>query len=529
VERRAADLTGGTPAGRYPSAVEVLIVGAGPTGLALAVELRAYGVPFRLIDRQPDRVHESRALAIQPRTLEVLARHGLAQPLVDLGNPAVRLWLHAGPRVVPIELFDVGVADSAYPFLLFLSQAETERVLCEHLQRAGLPVERGVELIGLDLDGDRAGCRLRHADGREETASANYVVGCDGAHSTVRERAGIGFAGRAYPQTFLLADLEVDGLEPIDGRGGGDRNGSVAHSYLTGGGILFFFPLGTPATWRMLAIRPPGNTGEVTLAELQQVVDASVTDDLRLRDPVWTTDFRLHVRGAARYRSGPVFLAGDAAHIHSPAGGQGMNTGIQDSANLGWKLALVSRGEAPPALLDTYDTERAPVGRAVLRLTDRLFTIATTTSPIVRTARTRIVPVLAPVALRFRPGRAAAFRTLSQLNIRYRRSPLSVDGPATANCETRPGERMPDAPYLTKPGFHLLLCGPPGAWPPEHDTPAEGAPAADWPGLVTLHRVQATFPTQYLVRPDGYVGYRASGTDLSGLRAYLARWLPGPR
>ncbi len=518
MERRAADLTSRTAAGRYSSTVEVLIVGAGPTGLALAVELQAYGVPFRLIDRQLDRVHESRALAIQPRTLEVLARHGLAQPLVDLGNRAVRLWLHAGHRVVPIELFDVGVHDTAYPFLLFLSQAETERVLCEHLLRAGVPVERGVELIGLDLDGGGAGCRLRHADGREEAVQASYVAGCDGAHSTVREQAGIGFAGRAYPQTFLLADLEVDGLEP-----------GPAHSYLTGNGILFFFPLGTPATWRMLAIRPPGNTGEVTLAELQQVVDASVADDLRLRDPVWTTDFRLHVRGAARYRSGPVFLAGDAAHIHSPAGGQGMNTGIQDSVNLGWKLALVSRGEAPPALLDTYETERAPVGREVLRLTDRLFTIATTGNPIVRMARTRVVPVVAPVALRFAPGRAAAFRTLSQLGIRYRRSPLSVDGPDTANCGIRPGQRLPDAPYLTKPGFHLLLCGPPGAWPPEYDTPAEGAPAADWPDLVTLHRVTEALPTQYLVRPDGYVGYRASGTDLSGLRAYLARWLPGPR
>jgi 2-polyprenyl-6-methoxyphenol hydroxylase-like FAD-dependent oxidoreductase len=518
MERRAADLTGRTGAGRYPSPVEVLIVGAGPTGLALAVELLAYRVPFRLIDRQLDRVHESRALAIQPRTLEVLARHGLAQPLVDLGNRAVRLWLHAGRRVVPIELFDVGLADTAYPFLLFLSQAETERVLCEHLLRAGVHIERGVELIGLDRDGDRASCRLRHADGREETAQANYVAGCDGAHSTVRERAGIGFAGRAYPQTFLLADLEVDGLQP-----------GIAHSYLTGTGILFFFPLGTPATWRMLAIRPPANTGEVTLDELQRVVDASVSDQLGLHDPVWMTDFRLHVRGAARYRSGSVFLAGDAAHIHSPAGGQGMNTGIQDSANLGWKLAMVSRGEAVPALLDTYEAERAPVGRAVLRLTDRLFTIATTTNPIVRTVRTRVVPLLAPVALRLAPGRAAAFRTLSQLGIRYRRSPLSVDGPDTANCGTGPGERMPDAPYLTKPGFHLLLCGPPGAWPPDYDSPAEGAPTADWPDSVTLHRVPATLPTQYLVRPDGHVGYRASGTDLSGLRAYLARWLPGPR
>jgi len=487
------------------------VVGAGPTGLTLAAELQAYGVPFRIIDRQPDRVHESRALAIQPRTLEVLARHGLAQPMVDLGNRSVRLRLHAGGRVVPIDLFDSGLADTAYPYLLFLSQAQTERILCEHLLRHGVTVERGVELVGLEPGADRVTCRLRHADGRQETVSASYVCGCDGAHSTVRKQAGIGFAGRAYQQTFLLADLEVDGLEP-----------GAVHGYLTEDGLLFFFPLGTPATWRVLGIRPAGSTGEVTLAEVQALVDASTTDRLRLRDPVWMTDFRLHVRGAERYRSGRVFLAGDAAHIHSPAGGQGMNTGIQDAVNLGWKLALDLRGTASPALLDTYPAERAPVGRAVLRLTDRLFTLATAGNPIIRTARTRVVPRLAPAVLRFAPGRASVFRTLSQLRIRYRQSPLSVDGPHVANCGIRAGERMPDAPYLTKPGFHLVLCGPDRSWPDGTAT------FTDWPDLVTVHRVDARDAAQYLVRPDGYVGYRAGGTDLSRLRAYLSRWFPGP-
>jgi 2-polyprenyl-6-methoxyphenol hydroxylase-like FAD-dependent oxidoreductase len=490
--------------------MEVLIVGAGPTGLTLAAELQAYGVPFRLIDRQLDRVHESRALVIQPRTLEVFARHGLAQPLVDLGNSTVRLRLHAGRRVIPVDLFDVGLTDTAYPFVLFLSQAETERILCQHLLRHGITVERGVELVGLDPDGDRVACRLRHRDRREEDVQASYVSGCDGAHSTVREQAGIGFAGRAYPQTFLLADLEVDGLEP-----------GLVHSYLTDAGLLFFFPLGTPASWRMLAIRPAGNTGEVTVAELQAVVDGTTTDRLRLRDPVWMTDFRLHVRGAERYRSGRVFLAGDAAHIHSPAGGQGMNTGIQDAVNLGWKLALDLRRIANPALLDTYSAERAPVGRAVLRLTDRLFTVATTSNRIARIARTRVVPRLAPTVLRFAPGRASVFRTLSQLGIRYRQSPLSVDGPYVANCGIRAGERMPDAPYLTKAGFHLLLCGSDRHWPAGTGT------ITDWPDLVTVHRVDGRDPAQYLVRPDGYVGYRAGGVDLSRLRGYMSRWFPG--
>jgi hypothetical protein len=218
---------------------------------------------------------------------------------------------------------------------------------------------------------------------------ARYVVGCDGAHSTVRTQAGIAFEGHAYPQTFLLADLEVDGLEP-----------GAAHTYLTAAGMLFFFPLGTPATWRMIAMRPPGTSGdEVTLDLLQQITDDWTTDHtdrrLILRDPVWMTAFRIHNRGATHYRKGPFFLAGDAAHIHSPAGGQGMNTGIQDALNLGWKLAHVCRGAAPEELLQTYEAERAPVGHGVRRLTDRAFTLGTSSNPALRLARTHLAPRLA--------------------------------------------------------------------------------------------------------------------------------------
>jgi 2-polyprenyl-6-methoxyphenol hydroxylase-like FAD-dependent oxidoreductase len=532
--------------------LDVLVVGAGPTGLALAAQLRAFGVRFRLVDRLVDRGHESRALAIQPRTLEVLAPFGVTEELVQRGNPAVRVRMHVGHRVVPITLFDIGIADTAYPFLLFLSQAETERVLAEQLDRDGLTVERGVELVnldpasGLDLASEPVTCRLCHNDGRQEVVRARYVVGCDGAHSTVRQRAGIGFTGHAYPQTFLLADLEVDGLEP-----------DAVHSYLAGTGILFFFPLGEPATWRLLAMRsataPEG--GEVTLAELQAQVDAWASDRLRLRDPVWMTDFRIHLRSAARYRAGRVFLAGDAAHIHSPAGAQGMNTGIQDAINLGWKLALVTRGAANPALLDTYEAERAPVGQMVLRLTNRLFTLPTTANPLIRAARTGLAPRLAPLVLRFTALRRTGLRTVSQLAIRYRKSPASTDGPRSPARGPKAGDRLPDAPVihngrsstlhaaLAQPGYHLLLCGLTTAWPPER----AAAAAARWPGLLTVHRLgtqpvpgtlhdpdgtalhrlglRAASTAHYLVRPDGHIGYRAGGTNLAGAHAYLAKWL----
>jgi len=253
-----------------------------------------------------------------------------------------------------------------------------------------------------------------------------------------------------------------------------------------------------------------------------------------------------------------VFLAGDAAHIHSPAGGQGMNTGIQDAANLGWKLAYVVGGSAIPAVLDTYDPERAPVGRTVLRFTDRAFTVATSTNPIVRFARTRLPPALIPVAMRAKRGRAYAFRTVSQLGIRYRRSPLSLDGPHPIRRGPRAGDRLPDAPIvhdgqpgtlhaaIASPGWHLLLCGPAEAWPLGHIAELGGRYA----GLITMHRVGAgdepdvlhdpggealdrlglsvRDTAQYLVRPDGHIGYRTAGTDLTGLTRYLHRWLTAP-
>jgi 2-polyprenyl-6-methoxyphenol hydroxylase-like FAD-dependent oxidoreductase len=544
VERTTDDADRGS-AGDRP--LDVLVVGAGPTGLALAAELRAFGVSFRLIDRQPDRVHESRALAVQPRTLEVLARHGVTGELVDRGNPTVQLRMHLGRRTISLRLFDLGIGDTAYPYLLFVSQAETERILGEQLARHGVAVERGTELVSVDAAHERVTCQLQDRDGRPETVRASYVVGCDGANSTVRQQAGIAFEGSSYPQTFLLGDLEVDGLEP-----------GAAHTWMTRAGMLLFFPLGAPATWRMLAMRPSSDTVTgVTLDQLRAITDSYTGGALRLHDPVWLSEFRLQRRGVSHYRSGLVFLAGDAAHVHSPAGGQGMNTGIQDAVNLGWKLALTCLGIAHPALLDSYEAERAPVGRAVLEFTDRAFTIATTDNPLLRLARTQLAPRLAPLALRVTPARAAAFRTLSQLAIHYRRSPISTEGPSPSRRGPRAGDRLPDAPVtrdgqdcwlhhaLAEGGFRLLLCGPAHAW----DDNRLAALGERHAGLLAVHRlarqpapgvlgdprgkalaqlgVTRNANGQYLVRPDGHIGYRNAATDLGGVERYLAHWLPG--
>jgi 2-polyprenyl-6-methoxyphenol hydroxylase-like FAD-dependent oxidoreductase len=503
--------------------LDVLVVGAGPTGLALAAQLSAHGAGFRIVDRSLDRVRESRALAIQPRTLEALAGFGVTDELVERGNPAMRVRIHLPRRVVELPLFDIGCKDTPYPFLLFLSQAETERVLAEHLAARDVPVERGTELLRLERQDAVVACRLRRGDGTEETVRARYVVGCDGAHSTVRAQAGIAFEGYAYPQTFLLADLEVDGLEP-----------GAVHTYMTASGILLFFPLGSPATWRLIAMRPPGTPDTpVELGLLQDLADRYTRDRLVLRDPVWMTDFRLHNRGAAHYRAGPCFLAGDAAHIHSPAGAQGMNTGIQDALNLGWKLALVCRDAAPDDLLDTYEAERAPVGRDVRRFTDRAFTIGTSSNPALRLARTQLVPRLAPLALRAGGVRGRVFRFVSELGIHYRRSPVSRTGPRPPGSGPGAGERLPDLPRglqsrTTGPGWHLLLGGPPHLWPDERLAPVTRGREK----LLTVHRLGHESPwphvAQGLVRPDGHLGYVARGAYLEGLRAYLDRWYPSP-
>lgn len=538
--------------------LDVLVVGAGPTGLTLAASLHASGARVRIVDQNTDRVHESRALAIQPRTLEVLRGLGVADELMRRGNPSVRLHIHAGSRTVAVRLFDVGLDDTAFGSLLFVSQAETESVLGDHLASVGVTVERGVRLEGFHDTGDRVVAQLSADGNLRQVVQARYLVGCDGAHSSVREQAGIPFRGGGYPQTFLLADLHVDGLEA-----------GAVHAFLTDTGPLFFFPLGKPAPWRLIAMKPrqedgptaerstqPTSSRPASRGELQSVTDRAVGCRVRLHDPVWATAFRLQHRQAARYRSGRVFLAGDAAHVHSPAGAQGMNTGIQDGHNLGWKLAFVCRGTSPEKLLDSYDAERHPVGEFVLRFTDRAFTVVTSGNPGVRAIRTHLAPRLIPVALRFHTGRARVFRTVSQLGIRYSDSPAVEPGPRFSRRRPRPGDRLPDVRLtldgreiwlqqaLDAPTFHLLLVGPAESWDDREltdlvtrhraalqvhrlDRRAVGGALCDHSGAA-FRFLRVRGAANFVVRPDGHVGHRADDRDLSGATRYLARWTIGP-
>src|ERR671911_185015 len=290
------------------SETDVLVVGAGPTGLMMAAELAARGVGCRIIDKAPARSQHTRALVVQARTLELMQKMGIADDLVARGRRTLKVTpFVGGRRAVDVEFGDIGVDDTPFPFILFVSQAETERALEGHLESLGVKVERPVELLTFAQDPEGVDARLRRPDGREETVRARYIVGADGAHSQVREAAGLAFEGDAYPQDFVLADVDLDW--------GGDDD--RLYFFLSRRGLLAAFPLAGPSTHRLVATpseETPSDAGDPTLEEFQQIADELSAIPMRLHDPSWLSRFRLHHRGVDRYRAGRAFVAGDAAH-----------------------------------------------------------------------------------------------------------------------------------------------------------------------------------------------------------------------
>ena len=544
--------------------VDALVVGAGPTGLVMAAELAARSIGCRIIDEAPVRSERSRALVVHARSLELLQKMGVADELVARGRRTIKATPFVeGRRAVDLEFGDIGVDDTPYPFILFVSQSETERVLEKHLEGLGVKVERPSELLTFTQDSKGVNALLRHGEGREETLRVRYIVGADGAHSVVRKTAGLSFEGEAYPQDFMLADVEVDW------EGEDDR----LYIFLWDKGLLAAFPLAGSTTYRLLVTRNEGaspDAGDPTLEEFQQLATELSPLPMRLRDPSWLARFRLHHRGVGTYRAARAFVAGDAAHIHSPVGGQGMNTGIQDACNLGWKLALVIEGRAPNAFLDSYHEERYPIGQRLLHTTDRMFSVVATRNPLLVTARNLLLPRVLPRVLGTRSRRARFFRFVSQLGVKYPGSPIVDEELREADRAFRQGpaagHRAPDGPLrlagedrpvslfsrLRGTSHHLLLFG--GRETVAYDW---GAPDAglrelvtEYEGLLGPHLLVPREPAHmetpayvdesglvheryglrgagyYLIRPDGYVAFRAPGSNLRPLRSYLRGVFP---
>jgi 2-polyprenyl-6-methoxyphenol hydroxylase-like FAD-dependent oxidoreductase len=385
--------------------LDCLIVGAGPSGLTACAELCRQGLSVRLVDKLAVPSPLSRAIGVQARTLEILDDMGAASELLSAGLKLVGSTLYSGSETIAQVGFEE--LESRFPFVLAVPQSQTERVLAELVERRGGAVERGVELLSFSEEAEVVRAELRHADGKLERVEANWLIGCDGAHSVARKQLGLDFEGAKFPDSFALADVRIDWQLPRD----------RVTVFFCAEGILACFPL-PEDRWRLIANHVGEREDAPTLAEFQQLVDVRSGVPGRLSDGTWLGAFRIHSRQVARYRKGRVFLAGDAAHIHSPVGGQGMNTGIQDAHNLAWKLAHVTRGWSPPSLLDSYHDERHRVGRTLLRGTELATRAGTLRRPVARAIRDQVARYLSSLEVVQR--RIA--RTVAELSISYRGS-----------------------------------------------------------------------------------------------------------
>ncbi len=471
----------------------VLIIGAGPVGMTLASELTRYGVSVRVVDKAMARTDKSKAIILWSRTLELLDRGGPdgATPFVAAGLKATAVNLIAAGG--PIGRIELGDVHSPHPYGLMLPQSDTERLLEERLAGQGIMVDRGVELASFTHGPAGVDAVLRHADGREEQVAAGWLVGCDGAHSAVRHGIQAPFIGETLDSDWILADVHLRDC-PVPAH--------EAAIYWHRDGVFLLFPI-APGRYRLLADLPPSGAADPptpTLDEVQAITDRRGPAGTTLFDPVWLAGFRINGRKVASYRHGRTFLAGDAAHIHSPAGGQGMNTGMQDAVNLAWKLALVDRGTCRDSLLDSYSPERSHVGDQVLKSAERLTKVATLKNPVAQ----RLRNLAGHVLLGLSPVAHAVADNMSETTIGYPHSPLNGPG---LHDGPKPGERVApvagqrpmgagDAPLFT-------LFTAPG--------PEAGALARRFSGL--LHP-EARPPFHaggiWLVRPDGYVAIAVS-------------------
>ena len=482
---------------------DILIVGAGPVGLTMAAELARYGTGVRLIDRASHPSETSKALVVWSRTLELMDRMGCTQAFLDAGLRAHGASIRSGASVLGSPRFE-DIA-SAYNFALMIPQRDTERLLTEHLSSFGVTVEREVELVSFREAADGVEAQLRYADGREETITTPYLIGCDGAHSTVRHGLGVAFHGSAQGDDWLLADVRLDGADtpPPD---------EIA-TYLHRDGPFVVFPI-PGGRARVIATRGKTDPGHArpdpTLSDVQALIDQRAGGGFRASDPVWLSNFHINERKVTEYRRDRVFLAGDAAHIHSPAGGQGMNTGMQDAINLAWKLAMVVRGQANASLLGSYSPERSAVGDMVLRNAGRLTDIGTLSNPAAQAARN----VVLRFVLGFHAVRDRIAATMSETEIAYADSPLS-SGPG-AGDRWAPEHYDGLAPGSgDQPRFILFAS----------DTEHARSGADRFAGLLEPQPRTPPDPSQlFIVRPDGYVGLAAQSTAWIEVERYLQRY-----
>jgi 2-polyprenyl-6-methoxyphenol hydroxylase-like FAD-dependent oxidoreductase len=495
----------------------VLVIGGGPTGLTAALELSRMGIDVRIIDKAQEPSMTSRALGVQARTLELLRPRGVGGEMLRLGNRATRTALHADGR--QIAGIDFSRMHSQFNFVLMLAQSETERLLAEQLGRQGVKIERGVEFTSLAERPESVEVVITASDGTAETVEASYVIAADGSHSPVRKFLGLPFTGRSLPQSYVLGDVHLAG-------GIAEDQLSI---FLAPNGFLAVFPMGD-GRFRFMATDPDGVTGdapEPSLTDIKALYDRTVHLPGQLYDLNWSSRFRINSRHMETLRRGRVFFGGDSAHVHSPAGGQGMNAGIQDMVNLAWKLAMVLRGNAKPELLDTYESDRLPVIRQLVGMTERATKAFNSTNPVAHAALTRLAPL---VLARARVQDKAVPR-LGQIAGSYCGTRMAKGGGRIGGI--RAGDRVPDLELaegrlydlVDTATLTLLVAG--GA-----DGIAEAI--RPWGDVVVVRDVSlpnelVSGPGWLLVRPDCYLAAAGRAGDAHRLRGWLSRWLTTPQ
>ncbi|NMG09443.1 pentachlorophenol monooxygenase [Brasilonema sp. UFV-L1] len=506
----------------------VIIVGAGPTGLSVAVQLIRYGIDFVIFDKKEGVTELSKALVVHARTLEIYDQVSLAQKAVQGGEIVQKVVLmHSGKISARLDFSGFGGRLSPFPFLLVFEQSKNERLLYEHLQRNGKDVQWQTELESLTQDADGVKAVLKAANGETQMIEARYLVGCDGASSQTRHLLGLPFEGSTHPRLFYVADVEMEF----------QADEATFYPVLGYDSFVLIVPIQGEKRWRLIGNMPEYNdqvSPEVTFDQVENKVKQLVQQPIEITYVRWFSTYKVHTRHAETFSIGRCFLAGDAAHIHTPAGGQGMNTGIQDAYNLAWKIAFVLRGYAEDSLLDTYNEERLANAKRLLQTTDQFFDVAAGDQWYLRFFRDNILPSLASFVTQFSAAKEFLFPMVSQIGLNYRDSSLSKHQ-GDHDFEVKAGDRMPyflvDGANvydkLCAPKFHLLIFsdGEHGYQDLKSELEKEYGDLIDFQVIALYPRVVEIFgknqPFKVLLRPDNYIGFISTEVSLEDLKAYL--------
>lgn len=496
---------------------QVLIVGAGPTGLVLAIQLARRGVAFRIIEKNPGPGLASRAMALQARTLEFYRQLGFADEVVARGIQIQRVHLRRGNHETAVlELNNIGAGLSPFPFALSFPQDEHERFLVEKLRELGVEVEWNTELLEFADCGDHLHTVIRRDD-VDHAVRVQYLCGCDGARSTVRHGLDLDFEGGTYEQFFYVADVEATGPAA-----NGDLN-----LCLSTDAFCAVFPIRTSGMFRLIGIVPPelADREPLTFEDIKPHAEEIV--GVQVGKVNWFSTYHVHHRVAERFTVGRVLIAGDAGHIHSPAGGQGMNTGIGDATNLGWKLANVLQGRADAALLDSYNDERLAFAHLLIESTDRAFQVMVGKDLRSTFLRDFAIPDLGPLALRFQGARRQMFRLVSQIRVNYHESPLSTGHAG----HVKAGDRLPWVHYESGDNFEPLtsLDWQVHVYGVVHHHVRElaeihGIAVCELAWCENAAHSGLQEDALYLIRPDGYVAFAQSDQEAPDFREYLEKW-----